>query len=318
MKIVVVEASRVMARGIASLLEERGHEVVTFTNSAEALAFVCADASVDAVLTGLETSPRDGFETCWALRLIANAGRPLYVIAMSSLAHTRNLSEVLDSGADDFISKPIVAEELHARLRAAERMTLLQRALWHQAQRDLLSGLLNRRAFFGKVDEWNENTTNHTSIGLILADLDHFKRLNDCHGHDCGDEAIRRVGALFNEYACTHGGAAARFGGEEFILALPGVDIRSSEAIAEALCRSISEISFSMVAGETVTLSGSLGVTAFQQGEAIDTAIKRADDALYEAKNGGRNQVCVNVGGGNITPLRKSTAIKSGYRSAAL
>ena len=305
MKVVVVESSRVMARGVAGLLAQRGHETAIFTDSREALAFVRADENVDAVLTGLETTPLDGFETCWALRLIANAGRPLYVIAMSSLAHTRSLSEVLDAGADDFISKPLVAEELHARLRAAERMTRLQRALWHQAQRDLLSGLLNRRAFFARMAGWNEDPGNYGSIGLILADLDHFKRLNDCHGHDCGDEAIRRVGSLCDEYARAHGGAAARFGGEEFILALPGCDAGASEPIAESLRRSVAAISFVAGTGATITLSGSFGVTASRPGEAVETAIKRADDALYEAKNCGRNQVCVKAAGASGIAARR-------------
>ena len=293
MKVVVVESSRVMARGVASLLAQRGHETAIFTDSVEALAFVRADENVDAVLTGLETSPLDGFETCWALRLLANAGRPLHVIAMSSLAHARSLSEVLDAGADDFISKPLVAEELHARLRVAERMTRLQRALWHQAQRDLLSGLLNRRAFFTRMAGWNEDPCDEGSIGLILADLDHFKRLNDCHGHDCGDEAIRRVGSLFDAYARAHAGAAARFGGEEFILALPGCDAGAIQSAAESLRRSIATISFMSSSGVPITLTGSFGITALQRGETVETAIKRADDALYEAKHHGRNRVRV-------------------------
>ncbi len=308
MKVVVVESSRVMARGVASLLAQRGHETVIFTDSGEALAFVRADEKVDAVLTGLETSPLDGFETCWALRLIANAGRPLCVIAMSSLAHTRSLSEVLDAGADDFISKPLVAEELHARLRAAERMTRLQRALWHQAQRDLLSGLLNRRAFFARMAGWNEDPCDNGNIGLILADLDHFKRLNDCHGHDCGDEAIRRVGSLFDEHARAHAGAAARFGGEEFILALPGCNAGASEPVAESLRRSIATIRFLTGTGATITLSGSFGVTAFHRSETVETAIKRADDALYEAKHYGRNRVCVKAVGDDAVAPRRMTA----------
>ncbi|HMB09312.1 diguanylate cyclase [Saliniramus sp.] len=308
MKVVVVESSRVMARGVASLLAQRGHETVIFTDSVEALAFVRADEKVDAVLTGLETSPLDGFETCWALRLIANAGRPLYVIAMSSLAHTRSLSEVLDAGADDFISKPLVAEELHARLRAAERMTRLQRALWHQAQRDLLSGLLNRRAFFTRMAGWNEDPCDDGSMGLILADLDHFKRLNDCHGHDCGDEAIRRVGSLFDEHARAHAGAAARFGGEEFILALPGCDAGASEPVAESLRRSIATIRFLTDTGATITLTGSFGITAFQRGETVEIAIKRADDALYEAKHYGRNRVCIKAYDDAVTPRRMTAA----------
>lgn len=309
MKVVVVESSRVMARGVASLLAQRGHEAVLFTDSAGALAHVRAHEDVDAVLTGLETTPLDGFETCWALRLIANAGRPLYVIAMSSLAHTRSLSEVLDAGADDFISKPLIAEELHARLRAAERMTRMQRALWRQALSDSLSGLLNRRAFFDRVRHWVQDFSRPASIGLILADLDHFKRINDCHGHACGDEAIRRVGAICKDCARDHAGAAARFGGEEFILALPHRDLAESTTVAQGLRGSIAATRFDNGCGSTVALSGSFGVAALHPGEAIETAIKRADDALYAAKAGGRNRVCVEtVHHDSVAPRRQMIA----------
>jgi two-component system cell cycle response regulator len=291
--VVVVESSRVMARGVANLLAQRGHASALFTDSVEALAHVRANEDVDAVLTGLETTPLDGFETCWALRLIANAGRPLYVIAMSSLAHTRSLSEVLDAGADDFISKPLIAEELHARLRAAERMTRMQRALWHQALSDPLSGLLNRRAFLERVTHWAQDTTRPGSIGLILADLDHFKQINDRHGHACGDEAIRRVGAVCHDCAQSHAGAAARFGGEEFILALPHRNAGESAAIAQTLRRNIAATSFNAGSGAFVAISASFGVAALYPGEAVEIAIKRADDALYAAKAGGRNRVCL-------------------------
>ena len=293
MNVVVVESSRVMARGVANLLAQRGHASALFTDSAEALAHVRTHEDVDAVLTGLETSPLDGFETCWALRLIANAGRPLHVIAMSSLAHTRSLSEVLDAGADDFISKPLIAEELHARLRAAERMTRMQRALWQQALRDPLSGLLNRRAFFERLTHWTQDTPRPGSIGLILVDLDHFKQINDGHGHACGDEAIRRVGAVCHNCAQSHAGAAARFGGEEFIIALPRRAIGETAAIAQTLRRDIAATGFNAGPGAVVRISGSFGVAALCPGEPVDSAIKRADDALYEAKAAGRNRVCI-------------------------
>ncbi len=287
MKVVVIESSRVMARAAASLLAQRGHEAVIFTDSASALAQVRDDPQVVVVLTGLETIPLDGFETCWALRLIANAGRPLHVIAMSSLAHARNLSEALDAGADDFISKPLIAEELHARLRAAERMTRLQSALWHQARTDQLSGLLNRRAFFEQI----EPLCTGTALGIVLCDLDHFKKLNDDHGHDCGDAAIRQTGALLKACAHDNNGIAARFGGEEFIIALPGHDASACTAITNRLCCTLREADLCEKAGTKVALTASFGLAMYHGGEPIEQTIKRADDALYRAKTFGRDRV---------------------------
>ena len=111
---------------IAALLEPRGHAVNAFTDLEEALAFLNNTPSVRVLITSLEVRPISGLELCWSARLLAEARRPLYVITMSSARNARNLAEALDSGADDFIEKPPGAEELHARLRAAERLTTMQ------------------------------------------------------------------------------------------------------------------------------------------------------------------------------------------------
>jgi two-component system cell cycle response regulator len=294
-KIVVVDSSRVVTRAVADCLRQRGNDVVTFTDSVQALEHVRADCDVRAVLTGLETRPFDGYETCWALRLLANAGRPLHIIAMSSFARARNLSEALDAGADDFISKPPVPEELHARIRAAERMTTMQEALLRQARTDMLSGLNNRRAFFDWVEAHQLEARRSQAreappLAIVLADLDRFKRLNDNYGHDCGDAAIRHTGAVFSDNARRHGGCAARFGGEEFILAAPVADIAEAQHIAETLRTTIAAAPVRHDGGEVV-VTGSFGIALQEAGENIDALIRRADAALYHAKAEGRNRV---------------------------
>jgi len=294
-KIVVVDSSRVVTRAVADCLRQRGNDVVTFTDSAQALDHVRADGSVRVVLTGLETRPLDGYETCWALRLLANAGRPLHIIAMSSFARARNLSEALDAGADDFISKPPVPEELHARIRAAERMTSMQETLLRQARTDMLSGLYNRRAFFDWVEAHQLEARRSQAreappLAIVLADLDRFKRLNDEYGHDCGDAAIRHTGAVFADHARRHGGCAARFGGEEFILAAPVVDLAAGQRVAEALRKALAAVPV-LHNGCEVTVTGSFGIAVQGAGENVDAVIRRADAALYHAKAAGRDRV---------------------------
>ncbi|MGY6644991.1 MAG: GGDEF domain-containing response regulator [Salinarimonas sp.] len=295
MKIVVIDSSRVVTKAVADCLRLRGNDVLTFTDSAQALDHVRADGSVRVVLTGLETRPLDGYETCWALRLLANAGRPLHIIAMSSFARARNLSEALDAGADDFISKPPVPEELHARIRAAERMTSMQEALLRQARTDLLSGLYNRRAFFDWLETRQQEARRAPGfaaqpLAMVLADLDHFKRLNDDHGHDCGDAAIRHTGRVFADHARQHGGCAARFGGEEFILAVPVADLQTGQRIAEGVRKALAATSVSHH-GCDVVVTGSFGIALQGPGENFDAVIRRADAALYHAKAEGRNRV---------------------------
>lgn len=296
MKVVVVDSSRVVAKAVSAMLGERGHRALAFADSCDALEAVRRDDEIGAVITGLETWPIDGFELCWALRLIAATGRPLHVIAMSSLANTRNLAEALDAGADDFISKPPVPEELHARLRAAERLTRMQAELVRQARTDMLSGLLNRRAFFASVESWVAGDDGR-ELAIVLADLDRFKQLNDQHGHAVGDEAIRRAGSAFSRQALASRGFAARYGGEEFVLALPARDCAAGAAVGEALRAAIAGIRIPLRAGEA-RITASVGVATLARGEPVAAALKRADDALYRAKTRGRDLVMIEESSG--------------------
>lgn len=292
MKIVVVDSSRVVLRIIAGLLEPRGDTVVTFTDSREALNFVKSDEKVEAVITSLETRPIGGIELCWSLRLIANANRPLCIIAMSSLANSRNLSEVLDSGADDFISKPPIPEELYARLRAGQRLTMMQQELIRLAENDVLTGLLNRRAFLTRLNGLREThgiCERHTPA-LVLADIDNFKGLNDNYGHDIGDEALRRTAEVFKDEADNEDGIAARFGGEEFVIALPGRSSEDAMEVAERIRRAIARISITSES-QVISFTSSFGVGEWEANEPLESVFKRADTALYRAKKAGRDRV---------------------------
>jgi PleD family two-component response regulator len=133
-----------------------------------------------------------GVELCWETRLLATYQRPIYVLMMSTQYDHRSLIEALDSGADDFIGKPPLAEELYARLRAAERIASIQRELIRLAITDPLTGLCNRRGFFEQATEACARTAAPDgSLSAIILDIDNFKQINDSYGHETGDEAIR-------------------------------------------------------------------------------------------------------------------------------
>ncbi len=129
MRVVLVDPSRTMRLFVTRLLEAGGHEVRPFADGPEALACMRADTEVDALVTSGELATMSGLELCWETRVLAGRDRPIYVILMSSSIDKSRLGEALDSGADDFISKPPVADELYARLRAAERLGAMQREL---------------------------------------------------------------------------------------------------------------------------------------------------------------------------------------------
>ena len=289
MRVVVVDPSRTVLKFIARLLATRNHEVRTFVAGREALECVRSDLSVGALITSDELLPMSemsGIELCWETRLLATCRRPIYIILMSCDRDQHKLIEALDSGADDFIGKPPVAEELYARLRSAERLANMQQELLRLALTDPLTGVLNRRAFFESGEEVCERGHALDCLSAIVMDIDHFKRINDVYGHDIGDAAIRAVAQeVAGETAIT-----GRLGGEEFAMLLEGRDRSAALGIAEGLRTRISGMRV-QTEKQRLKLTCSFGVSEWEPGDTIDRLLKRADIALYTAKSGGRNRV---------------------------
>jgi diguanylate cyclase (GGDEF)-like protein len=287
MRIVLVDPSRTMRLFVTRLLMAGGHEVSPFADGAEALACMRADPEVAALITSGEIGcGMSGLELCWETRVLAGRDRPIYVILMSSSIEKNRLGEALDSGADDFISKPPVADELYARLRAAERLGAMQRELVRLASVDPLTGLSNRRVFFERAEAARERCRDGGALTAIMFDIDHFKRVNDLYGHDVGDLAIASVAQL----AAAVGVLVGRLGGEEFGILTEGQHLHDGVKLAERLRAAVAALRLTTLNGP-LTLSCSFGVSEIMPGESIDDLLKRADVALYAAKTGGRNRV---------------------------
>lgn len=286
MRVVLVEPSRTAAKFIGRLLEARHHDVTIFADGREALAHINSDPEVGAVITTAEPLSISGLELCWETRLIAGSNRPIYVILMSSTMDPNTLIEALDSGADDFLSKPPVLEELYARLRAAERLAGMQRELVRLASTDPLTGMVNRRAFFEMAKESCARAEAGAALSAIMVDIDHFKRVNDLYGHDVGDDVLCAV----VDELMIDGAIAGRLGGEEFALLLEGCAIAEGCDAAERLRAKIAGLTVE-AGGRIVSVTCSFGVSDWHHGDTIDRLLKRADMALYEAKLGGRNRV---------------------------
>jgi two-component system cell cycle response regulator len=283
MRVVLVDPSRTMRLFVRRLLEARAHEVLAFADAREALACMREDPAVAALITSADLDGMSGLELCWETRVFAGRDRPIYVILMSSSIDKSTLGEALDSGADDFISKPPVADELYARLRAAERLGTMQRELVRLASVDPLTGLHNRRVFFECAEKARAGSATLTAIML---DIDHFKRINDLYGHDVGDQVIVSVATV----AAAEGAIVGRLGGEEFAMLLRGKSLADGAVLAEKLRGRIAALRVDTANGP-LTLTCSFGVSECKPGETIDEALKRADVALYAAKTSGRNRV---------------------------
>jgi two-component system, cell cycle response regulator len=287
MRIVLVDASRMVLRIIAAQLQARGHAVEMTTDGLEALALIRNNTDVDVVITSVELPSLSGLELCWEARLVsAEQQRPLHIIMMSSNTDDAKLSEALDTGADDFIRKPPSANALYARLRSAARSLRNERELIRLADIDPLTELLNRRAFFERAKHAIERASSVAPLSAIMLDIDRFKQVNDCHGHDVGDQVIRAVAREISRVSHLVG----RLGGEEFAVVLADEAVANDRAIANAVRISCSELSFEGKDGP-FAISCSFGVARWQSGMTIDRLLKRADLSLYEAKRLGRNRV---------------------------
>lgn len=292
MRIVLADPSRIGLKLMTKMLVDGGHEVLPFSDGAAALECLRGDDEIDVLLTSFEVPNVSGLELCWEARLIANGRRPLYVVAMSSSHDGDRLIEALDSGADDFITKPPVAAELFARLRSAERMNNARRELIKMATRDALTDLPNRRDFFARAGEAVLRKQGSPPVSVVSFDIDHFKRVNDTWGHDVGDEVLKAVATLVAR--CP--GHAARLGGEEFAILLEGWDLLDAYHEAERLRIAVEELAISGAWG-MLKVTMSLGVAEHQIGQSVDQMLKAADVALYAAKTGGRNRVIATQAG---------------------
>jgi two-component system cell cycle response regulator len=286
MRVAVVDPSRTVAKCLTRLLESNNHEVMPFSDGAEALDYIKSDQLVDVLITSSQLLSMSGPELCGQTRLLAAAGRPVYIVLMSSTEDPGNLIKALDSGADDFIRKPPVAEELAARLRAADRVISMQRELHRHATTDSQTGVLNRRAFFANAQEICARASGGSVLSAVMLDIDHFKRINDTYGHGGGDEALRALARKLHKDCSILG----RLGGEEFAILLEGKAIAPAVKTAEQMRLSLQELRIKS-GNHRFSLTCSFGVSQWESGDTIDRLLRRADVALYKAKVNGRNCV---------------------------
>jgi len=311
MRIALVDLSRTTRLIVSRMLEARGHEVVSFADEREALERLKVDLRIEAVITSAELQHMSGIELCWETRLVATCRRPIYVLMLSTQYDKRNLIEALDSGADDFIGKPPLAEELYARLRAGERILSMQRELLRLATTDPLTGLCNRRGFFEQATEACARVVPPDgSLSAIMLDVDNFKHINDSYGHETGDEALRIcAGAARLEEAVT-----GRLGGDEFALLLEERTLPKAIEIAEDLRLKLAGRPLD-TGKDRITLTWSIGVGEGRPGETVDQVLARADAALYDAKSAGRNRV---VGARSGLVTRRTIATTGLARASSL
>ena len=295
MKVLVAEDEPVSRLRLQAFLSKWGYSVLVAADGAEALRVFHSERPRLVVLDRMMPQ-MDGVDVCRTIR--RQAAEPyVYVILLTAQDDSREIIEGFEAGADDYITKPFEVQELEARVRTGARIVELQEQLIAareqlriEATHDSLTGLLNRAAFFeGLHKEVVRARRYKTPLALIMADLDHFKAINDRHGHPNGDRVLRETAHRLR--ASIRGSdVIGRYGGEEFVVAAPDCTPQDARLLAERFRASIGTLPVE-IGGEFIFVTMSLGVAATTEMDDADRLLQVADDALYRAKNAGRNTV---------------------------
>jgi diguanylate cyclase (GGDEF)-like protein len=297
MKVLIADDSAMSRALLGSTLQRWGYEVIVAEDGQQAWNILSEPdppslAILDWVMPGLT-----GTEVCRKVRETRREPYT-YILLLTSKNTKEETVEGMESGADDYIVKPFHEHELQVRLRAGKRIVDLQvdllnarEELRERADKDLLTLLPNRSAIQSTLaQELSRCHRDDRTVGVILLDLDHFKSINDTFGHFAGDAVLRETAHRFRTNMRPYD-RIGRYGGEEFLVVLPNSDLEQTRQQADRM-RVLLEHRPMFVDGKELRVTASFGVTISDGSDrAADEYIRAADEALYQAKNGGRNQV---------------------------
>ncbi len=283
--ILIVDDLRTNALALAKILKPEW-EVQTTFDGPSALRMAAEDPVPDIIILDIKMPGRDGLEVCKQLKQ-SEKTRDIPVIFVTALDDQKEEAYGLGLGAVDYIVKPLNAPIVKARIRNHIALRQALSALEQLAIRDKLTGLYNRR----KLDEsFAVEVTRaqryNRPLSVIMLDIDHFKAINDTHGHPVGDAVLTETSKRLLA-ALRTSDIAGRWGGEEFLIICPETPLDTAVQLAERLRHDYEACDFP-AAGR---LTASFGVSAFREGCLASDILFRADEALYRAKNGGRNRV---------------------------
>lgn len=293
MRVLIADDDQVSREILRRYLRTEGYEVTAAADGQEALDILRQERH-RLVVTDWMMPRLSGVDLIRRARADESLGY-VYFIVVTVKGKRQELLEALEAGADDYVRKPIDREELYVRLRAGRRIVSMQRRLEELARTDPLTGLRNRRGLAAELDDPLRSPPPGMAAAYIVADLDHFKRVNDEHGHDAGDRVLREVAERLGQ-AFRASDTVSRIGGEEFLVVARGLGSGRAAELAERSRALIGGSPFRLPDGSEVHITCSFGVYEPAQAprpEELDAAIQRADRALYDAKRGGRDRVAV-------------------------
>jgi diguanylate cyclase (GGDEF)-like protein len=298
LKVLIAAEGSVERVRLARIVSSWELEVVECATGDEAWRYLLGEDAVrlavlDWLLPGLTAA-----DLCRAIR---NEHRRYYTYVVVATDSGRDEAlAALDAGADDYVVKPVQLQQLRARLRVGRRILALQDGLMEmqerlreRSERDDLTGLLNRGSVLHFLErEIARCRRESRPLSVVIGDLDHFKAINDSHGHLAGDTVLKAVAARMNEALRSYDGVG-RVGGEEFLVVLPNSDAAEALRVAERVRVAVGGDPIEVEPGKSVVVTMTLGVASLAPGTAVsaDALIRWADRALYAGKAAGRDRV---------------------------
>ena len=299
MRVLIAEDSPVYRTLITKCLHDWGFEAVLAHDGAEAWQILQQPTCPTLAMLDWILPDIDGIELCRRIRQKGSSSHYVYVILQTAKQGRENLLKGMEAGADDYLVKPFDELELKARLLVGKRIVNLQNdlvlareSMRHAATHDPLTGLLNRAEVLRLLErELARAKREHKPVAVVMADIDHFKDVNDLHGHLYGDHALTEVARRLKSKLRVYDGVG-RLGGEEFLLILPGCDLTAAMIRADQLRLFVGNNDV-VASGTTRTITLSMGVAIADEGSdfKIEALLAKADAGLYEAKRQGRNRV---------------------------
>ncbi|EQB40074.1 diguanylate cyclase [Sulfurimonas hongkongensis] len=289
-KVLVVDDSMVFRNQMKTMLENLFYEVITVAHGEEALGMLNSHLNISMVITDYNMPVMNGLELTNEIRKNYTKTE-LCIIAISSINDEEINALFLKQGANDYIKKPFSKEEFSCRINnSIEALENIQYITNH-ANRDFLTGLYNRRYFFQNMNEYIEDIKlSGEKFAIAMLDIDFFKKINDTYGHDIGDKVIVAISEVLRSNT-SYRDIVARFGGEEFCIALKNINQYSVPEILERLREEIEEFVFVLDDESEVKFTISIGATYHDDSDTLEETINQADMNLYNAKQNGRNQV---------------------------
>ncbi len=295
-RMLIVDDRKNSAERLAVALSAH-HAVVIEANAQEAM-FKAAEDHVDVLIISLGLASYDALRFCSQIRALERT-RNLPILLVADVEDRQRVVRGLEMGVNDWLSRPVDRNELLARVRTLLRQKRYADALREKVQQsielalfDPLTGLNNRRFLENHLSTMIENARmRRAPLTLMILDIDHFKRVNDTYGHDCGDEVLKGFADRLRGIIRS-GDLLCRLGGEEFVIVMPNVNVQSAARIAERARAAIQQEPFVMTAtGQSIPVTASIGLAERREDTNPHELYRRADQALYRSKSEGRNRV---------------------------